>query len=120
MTSEEKYLESRIGKKNSFRVPEGYFENLTAQVIQHLPEQAGAKVVEMRPTIFEKLRPVLYVAACLAIAVFSLAIYLDRVEDVSEQQVVVENTVSGDQYFEEVADYAMIDNYEIYACLTNE
>ncbi len=120
MTNEEKYLKSRLGQKNPFKVPEGYFDNITAQVMEHLPEKAGAKVIEMRPALIERIRPVLYVAACLFIAVLSFAVYLDRDRESIEQQAVAENPVSSDQYFEEAADYAMIDNYDIYACLTNE
>ncbi len=120
MTNEEKYLERHVGKKNPFRVPAGYFENLTAQVMEQLPEQAGAKVVAMQPTLLERWRPVIYVAACLVIAVLSFTVYLTQQEEDGGQPVVAEKTVSGDQYFEEAADYAMIDNYDIYACLTNE
>jgi hypothetical protein len=37
--NEEMYIQEKVGKQNPFRVPEGYFDNLTAQVMQNLPEQ---------------------------------------------------------------------------------
>ncbi len=120
MKNEEKYLKSRMGEKNPFRVPEGYFDSLTAQVMERLPEEAGGKVVVMRPTLVERLRPVFYVAACLLIAVLSFAVYFDQSEAVGDQPMVAEQSMTGEQYFDEVADYAMVDNYDIYACLTNE
>lgn len=120
MTNEEKYLKSRMGQKNSFRVPEGYFENLTAQVMERLPEKAGGKVVVMTPSVWDRLRPVLYVAACLLIAVMSFAVYLDQMNEETEQPIVAETPVSSEQYFDEATEYAMMDNYDIYACLTNE
>lgn len=49
-------------KKNSFRVPEGYMEGLTDQIMARLPEcpqQKETKVVSMA----EKMRPWLYLAA---------------------------------------------------------
>ena len=39
MMNEEEYLNSKLGKKNPFTVPEGYFEQLTAQVMEKLPEK---------------------------------------------------------------------------------
>ena len=36
---EEKELFQKIGKENPFKVPEGYFENLTQQVMERLPEK---------------------------------------------------------------------------------
>lgn len=49
-------------KKNSFRVPEGYMEGLTDQIMARLPEcpqQKETKVV----SIADKIRPWLYLAA---------------------------------------------------------
>ncbi|SCQ20436.1 hypothetical protein TFUB4_01227 [Tannerella forsythia] len=49
-------------KKNSFRVPEGYMEGLTDQIMARLPEcpqQKETKVVSMA----DKIRPWLYLAA---------------------------------------------------------
>ena len=39
MIEEEKHLREIVGQRNAFRVPDGYFEQLTAQVMQQLPEQ---------------------------------------------------------------------------------
>lgn len=49
-------------KKNPFRVPEGYMEGLTDQIMARLPErpqQKETKVVSMA----DKMRPWLYLAA---------------------------------------------------------
>ena len=35
---EEDTLLKKLGKENSFKVPEGYFENLTSEVMNKLPE----------------------------------------------------------------------------------
>ena len=43
MVNEEEYLYSRMGKKNPFTVPEGYFEQLTAQILEKLPEKKPEK-----------------------------------------------------------------------------
>ena len=36
---EEDILLKKIGKEHSFKVPEGYFENLTSEVMDKLPEK---------------------------------------------------------------------------------
>ena len=36
---EEDILLKKLGKENSFKVPEGYFENLTSEVMNKLPEK---------------------------------------------------------------------------------
>ncbi len=39
---EEDNILKKIGKENVFHVPEGYFENLTSEVMSRLPEKEAA------------------------------------------------------------------------------
>ena len=117
MMNEEQYLSTRMGKRNPFTVPEGYFEQLTAQVMDQLPEKKPAKVAVMK-----RIRPWLYAAACVCVGVFIAAIAFNRqTEDLQGQQQMAnvgqENVYYSDSYIDEAADYAMIDNQEIYSCL---
>ena len=117
MMNEEEYLSTRMGKRNPFTVPEGYFEQLTAQVMDQLPEKKPAKVAVMK-----RIRPWLYAAACVCVGVFIAAIAFNRqTEDLQGQQQMAnigqENVYYSDSYIDEAADYAMIDNQEIYSCL---
>lgn len=108
--NEETYLKETIGTRNPFQVPEGYFEQLTQQVMQQLPERKPqSRLVALRPW--------LYAAACVVVlVVMSLSLYLKP--DAGEQQVAVASVES--TYMDDAADYAMIDNSEIYACLTSD
>ena len=118
MMNEEEYLRSRMGTKNPFTVPEGYFEQLTAQVMDRLPEKKPAKVAVMK-----RLRPWLYAAACVCIGVFVAAVAFNQQSDdlQGQQQMANMNQENvnyySDSYIEEAADYAMIDNQEIYSYL---
>jgi len=56
----------------------------------------------------------------MLVAVLSFAIYFDNQETETSDEPMVAQSVSSDSYFDEAADYAMIDNDEIYACLLNE
>ena len=113
---EEKYIEELVGKRNPFVVPEGYFEQLTGQVMQSLPER--------RPrakTIW--LRPVFYAAASVCALFVCAAVWLSwpagSQQDQKEVAEVLQPQHADDTYFEEAADYMMLDNQDIYACLSD-
>ncbi len=125
MTNEEKYIRDRVGRDNPFKVPEGYFDSLVSSVMDQLPELPAETVVAQQVPLFRRLRPLIYVAACLMIAVFSVMIFLDRNDSNTGKEslkmtVAQSATGSNDTYADEVADYLMVDNYDIYACLMNE
>ena len=104
MIEEEKHLRETVGTRNAFRVPEGYFEQFTAQVMEQLPEQQKARTT--------MLRPWLYAAACSVVAMLMGVTYYFH-QDTSDDMM------ADSSYYEEAADYAMIDNIDIYACLAD-
>ena len=122
MMNEEDYLNSKMGKRNPFTVPEGYFEQLTSQVMQKLPEAKAEK-----PALIKRLRPWIYAAACVCVGVFIAAVaFNNNNEEVRKQmriataeQKSVESYYS-DSYYEDDANYAMVDNQDIYAYLLAE
>ena len=112
MMNEEMYIKSRMGDKNPFRVPEGYFDSLTAEVMKNLPEQP-------RRSLLVRMRPWMYAAACMLVAVLTATIYFFT-PDTAGQGVMANTTTTNDNYVEEVADYFMADNIDIYACLASD
>ena len=50
-----------IDKKNSFKVPAGYFENLSEQIISRLPEKEIVETPVL--SLWEKMKPWVYMAA---------------------------------------------------------
>ena len=120
--NEEQYLINKAGKENPFRVPEGYFDSLASQVMSRVDAE-GNKPQDM-PMIEKKtktvwLRPVLYAAASVCALFISVTAYqhftAQPVENTTEQVAVY-----SDDSFDEAADYVMIDNQDIYACLSGE
>ena len=78
----------------------------------------------------KRLRPWLYAAACICVGVFIAAIAFNNRSEVATPQPAAQqiaaneqtdysyyNSYYSDSYIDEEADYAMIDNQEIYACL---
>lgn len=116
--NEEMYIQEKVGKRNPFRVPEGYFDNLTAQVMQNLPEQPKRRT----KSVF--MRPVFYAAASVCALLVAGAVWMwqangETSTDTVQAQAVVQpqqQEVSG-EYMDEAVDYMMLDNHEIYAYL---
>ena len=95
--------------KNPFRVPEGYFDKLTAEVMQQLPEQP-------KHSLTVRLRPWMYAAACIVAVVFTATIYFYP-HDSQQPTAATASTPTTDSYVDDVADYVMADNIDIYVCL---
>lgn len=124
---EEKYLIEKVGKENPFRVPEGYFDTLTSQIMAKV-EAEGVEPRDIK-TGKEKraktvwLRPVLYAAAsvcALFVSVVAYQSHSDQGVAAPAQNVVANNQVMMDNYFDEAADYVMLDNQDIYAYLSSD
>lgn len=127
MTREENILKERFGKENPFKVPDGYFDHLTERIMENLPEQEIRVIdIRSRQTLWQKL-PLRKIAAAVAITALlgggtfwallhegdsKMAAHVKK----HEQKAVS----SEDAAFNEMADYAMIDNETIYASLIAE
>ena len=46
---EEDNILKKVGKENVFRVPDGYFENLTSEVMSRLPEKETPAIIKREP-----------------------------------------------------------------------
>ena len=118
--NEEMYIQEKVGKRNPFRVPEGYFDNLTAQVMQNLPEQPKrrAKSVFMRPVFYAAAASVCALLIAGAALMWSPSVEVSSPTAVQAQAIThpQQQDASG-EYMEEAADYMMLDNHEIYAYL---
>ena len=121
MTKEEIYLNSHLSRENHFRVPEGYFDRLTADVMARLPERET--VVENKPAakrVF--LRPLLAAASVACVALIAVGVYFNRNAAVvdADEQVAAVSTVMSDSYIDDAADYMMMDHKDIYAYISSD
>ena len=76
--------------RNPFKVPQGYMEGLTAQIMAGIPEVSPveAKVVSMR----SRIRPWLYVAAVFAGLLIAFKVFIYPVsQDTAQQNNVSSN-----------------------------
>ena len=124
---EEKYLIEKVGKENPFKVPEGYFDTLSSQIMAKVEAEGVAprdiKAGKEKRAKVVWLRPVLYAAAsvcALFISVVAYQSHSDKGVTAPTQTVVANNQMLMDDYFEEAADYVMLDNQDIYAYLSSD
>ena len=124
MMNNEEYIKKRIGKGNPFKVPDGYFASFTSDIMSRLPEQnqmSALDIVAGEKKKRDRFRTVLVryaVAACLCGVAFSAAFYFSsRDEDVRVQPELYSTNANESMFEEEILDYAMMDNTDIYACL---
>jgi hypothetical protein len=123
MNYEEKEMQERFGKGNPFRVPEGYFDQLTDRVMAQLPErEQQAEQISLSDrhpkSRLVALRPWFYAAAC-TIAVVVMGVTFLSHDSAEEKPLASTSTTTNteSQYIDDAADYVMLDNAEIYACL---
>lgn len=113
---EENSIDKKVGKDNAFKVPEGYFELFTADLLSKLPEREIQTVEEEKVGRWTKLKPFLYMAA-----MFIGAALIIRVASFTQKDVKTsaESEVVSDQMIDTAVEGAMMDDYSLYVYLTD-
>ncbi|WP_420186599.1 hypothetical protein M1B74_07655 [Bacteroides pyogenes] len=119
---EEDALLKKIGKENAFKVPEGYFENLTSEVMDKLPpiekqHFSGAETV----TRWTKIKPLLYLAAMFAGAALIIRVASPVHKSPTGDAAVAEQDTEmiSEQVVNTAVNGAMLDDYSLYVYLTD-
>lgn len=121
LMKEEDNLLKKIGTENPFRVPEGYFEGFTSDLMSRLPEKEKTDI-RREPTTWERVRPWLYMAAMFIGAALIIRVASPGNEKVPEvqQQVAVDDTDTELEYISTAIDNTMMDDYSLYVYLSDE
>lgn len=123
MIAEEKYLEDKYGKKQPFKVPNGYFNSFAENLMDKLPEQQPV----MTPHIsmwrkWRKLRLTVAVAASVCAVMFSVMTFMHNTKPTHSPLASnhTTKTVTNDSYntLDVAADYTMLDNDDIYVLVS--
>ena len=133
--NEDKKIKALFGKSNHFEVPEGYFDNLTQQIMDKLPEQE-AHIIEMPKMSTGMplwLRSTFQKAAAVVVAVVvvsgGILIGLRHGGSTTHVHVAQQAKMQGgnhnvgssdEETFDQMADYTMMDSQDIYASLIAE
>lgn len=119
---EEDILLKKLGKENSFKVPDGYFENLTSEVMNKLPEKEKVAFKEEPVSTWTRLKPLLYMAAMFVGAALIIRVASsDRksVADIDVAATEIETEVISDEMIDMALDRAMLDDYSLYVYLSD-
>ena len=116
MKEEDKILRKE-GLDNTFKVPENYFEQLTAEVMDKLPEKEF--VAEPEVSRWARFKPLLYMAAMFIGA--ALIIKVASTEFTPTLSAVEGDglEVVSDQYISEAVNGSMMDEYSLYVYLSD-
>lgn len=121
MKEEDKLLK-KVGTENPFRVPEGYFENFTSDLMSRLPEKEKTDI-HREPTTWEKVRPWLYMAAMFIGAALIIRVASPG-ETVSngqqQQQIAADESDIEMEYIRTAIENTMMDDYSLYVYLSDE
>lgn len=112
------FLEKTVGKAQPFKVPDGYFEGLSEQIMANLPKE-DARVIALRPNKWRIYRPLAIAAASVAVAIFSVGMYLHSSESQPSEKFTQLPASSSYSAFDQAADYTMLDNEDVYAYLAD-
>ena len=119
---EEDILLKKLGKEDSFKVPDGYFENLTSEVMNKLPEKEKVVFKEEPVSTWRRLKPLLYMAAMFVGAALIIRVASsDRksVADIDVAATEIETEVISDEMIDMALDRAMLDDYSLYVYLSD-
>ena len=119
---EEDTLLKKLGKENSFKVPDGYFENLTSEVMNKLPEKEKVAFKEEPVSTWTRLKPLLYMAAMFVGAALIIRVATTEHKSVTVDEVAVtevDTELISDEMIDVALDRAMLDDYSLYVYLSD-
>lgn len=118
MEKERKYKFDECEPRRPFTVPEGYFDNLTQNIMAALPEQEPVYSTKITVTPWMRIRPYLYAAAAFAGIFFCIkaAVDISSRNNVEVAQTE-ETTIYSDEYIDSFLETAMISDYTLYYTL---
>lgn len=127
MLKEEKYIKKHFGKSGGFKVPNGYFGNVSSRIIASLPRAE----FQQKPLVIDKpgfwrlhRRMIASVAAGICVVLLPLGAYLhlsDRQpsNSVSAHAQVVEAQSHASSNIDAFMEYSMMDTNDMYSYIAD-
>ncbi|BEG99336.1 hypothetical protein [Bacteroides sedimenti] len=113
-------IKRRCGNGNPFTVPEGYFENFKERIMEQLPEKEDKTFKKPHVTIWNRIRPWLYMTAVFAGILLGVRVMVNLTSSHKSSVAVnsTEKEMITDQDVDNLMDHSMMDDYSLYECLT--
>ena len=116
---EEDTLLKKIGKEHSFKVPDGYFENLTSEVMNKLPEKEKVAFKEEHVSTWTRLKPLFYMAAMFVGAALIIRVASSDHTPAAADRMAADETETEMEYINMAVDNSMLDDYSLYVYLAD-
>lgn len=134
--SDEKYLETRFGKQLHFKTPEGFLDGLADSIMNNVEQQKAGGIIHAaapHPTNtgkahephnwWARYRRYVAAAACVAfIGIGATAYFAAGTKEPHDSYAASakQHTEAAPTYtYDEIADYTMLDNDDIYSLLAS-
>jgi cell division protein FtsL len=123
MKEEDKLL-TKVGTETPFTVPEGYFDQLTSEVMNKLSEQEVIRFERKKVTRWEKVKPLFYLAAVFVGAALIIRVASTNPKPAQTQSAGVtaaeiDTDSVSDQYINYALNQSMLDDYSLYVYLAD-
>ncbi|WP_018669517.1 hypothetical protein [Bacteroides gallinarum] len=116
---EEDNILKKIGTENAFRVPEGYFENLTSEVMNRLPEKEKPAFEKREVTMWERVKPWVYMTAMFAGAALIIRVASSDPTPAATDRMAADEADTEMEYINMAVDNSMLDDYSLYVYLAD-
>lgn len=116
---EEDNILKKIGTENAFRVPEGYFENLTSEVMNRLPEKEKPAFEKREVTMWERVKPWVYMTAMFAGAALIIRVASSDPTPAATDRTAADEADTEMEYINMAVDNSMLDDYSLYVYLAD-
>lgn len=113
MKKEESKILDKLGKNPGFKVPENYFNDFNAKLLESLPD---VKITEeVKPTMWVRVRPFIYMAAMFAGVWLMMNIFsIGKSSASSEQRAAqISAGVAVEKNADELINYGSVSDYDI-------
>lgn len=124
MSNKENRIFNESGAQYPFNVPEGYFDNLTARIMDSIPEekQVAAPIIDLKPRNKSNTNwvKILSIAASFALVVVLSTKMMNSTSKVEQDNSIaqIDERSEEDAYNEDLVLYSMVDNSDIYDYLS--
>lgn len=116
---EEDNILKKIGTENAFRVPGGYFENLTSEVMNRLPEKEKPAFEKREVTMWERVKPWVYMTAMFAGAALIIRVASSDPTPAATDRMAADEADTEMEYINMAVDNSMLDDYSLYVYLAD-
>lgn len=119
MQKEDIKIRNQFGAENHFQVPEGYFDNLAASVMQHIPD-GQAKIVKMQAPAWRRHIVAISAAAASVAAAVCLVFALESNPAHSPSHLAAQHATmrQDNSNIDAMVNYTMLDNDDMYAYMS--